>query len=113
MDLHECLRVVSEIRNVDPEMSLPELHCFLLIANEEEGMSLTDVAGKAGVPLATASRYIGKLGQIDRFYKPGLGLVDSREDPRERRKKIISVTDKGKELISKLNGDYYANLSKR
>lgn len=110
MDLHECLRVVTEIRHVDPEMSLPELHVFLLIANEEDGMSLTDVAGKAGVPLATASRYIGHLGQIDRFYKPGLGLLDSREDPRERRKKIITLTGKGKELISKLTGDYYAHL---
>lgn len=110
MELRDCLRVVVELRHVDPEMSLPELHVFLLIASEEDGLSLTDVAGKAGVPLATASRYIGHLGQIDRFYKPGLGLLDSREDPRERRKKIITLTDKGKELISKMTGEYYANL---
>lgn len=112
MDLQECLRVVAEIRKVDPEMSLPELHVFLLIANEEEGMSLTDVSGKAGVALATASRYIGHLGQIDRNYKPGLGLLDSREDPRERRKKIISLTDKGRQLVDKMTGDFYANLRK-
>lgn len=42
------------------------------------------------------------LSKWHSFGKPGLDLVQAEEDPRERRRKIISLTPKGHELIATL-----------
>lgn len=113
MRLQAALRFLSVIREVDSEMPLPQVHCLLLIAEADEGISLTELARKAGIGLATASRHVGFLGAINRFREEGHNLVEAFEDPMERRKKIIRLTDKGKALLVRAFGENYANLSKR
>lgn len=112
MELRDALRLCASIREIDPEMPLQQAHCFLLIAEVEEGMSLSDLARKAGIGLATASRYVGALGKINRHRESGLQLIESFEDPMERRKKIIRLTAKGKVALKKALGEMNANLSK-
>lgn len=67
-------------------------------------MSLSDIAKKASIGLATASRYIGALGKINRKKEEGLQLIESFEDPMERRKKIIRLTAKGRAAVRKITG---------
>lgn len=86
-------------------MPLSQAKCLFIVAKEEEGMSLSDIAKKAGIGLATASRYIGALGNINRHKEEGLKLIESFEDPMERRKKIIRLTVKGKIAIRKILGE--------
>ena len=86
-------------------MPIQQAKCLFIVATEEDGMSLSDIAKKAGIPLATASRYIGALGKINRHKQEGLQLIESFEDPMERRKKIIRLTSKGKVVIRKLLGE--------
>jgi DNA-binding MarR family transcriptional regulator len=113
MDLNEALRLFSGIRQIDPEMPLQQAHCFLLIAEADEGLSLSDLAKKAGIGLATASRYVGALGKINRHREAGLQIIESFEDPMERRKKIIRLTSKGKLALKQALGEMNANLSER
>ena len=114
MTLEGILKCVAELRKIDSEMPLPQVHCLFLLAKAgETGMSLTELSKAAEIAMATASRYIGNLGKINRFKEEGFNLVESYEDPMERRKKIIRLTPKGRVLINRLIGDTNANLSKR
>jgi DNA-binding MarR family transcriptional regulator len=114
MTLEGILKCVAELRKIDSEMPLPQVHCLFLLAKAgETGMSLTELSKAAEIAMATASRYIGNLGKINRFKEEGFNLVEAYEDPMERRKKIIRLTPKGRVLINRLIGDTNANLSKR
>lgn len=108
--IHDCLRLLSEVQKIDPEMPLQQLMCLLVIAESNEGMSLTEVANKVGVGLATASRYVGSLGKINRRREEGLKFIEAYEDPMERRKKIIRLTPKGKAIVKQILGESHANL---
>lgn len=111
MPLNDYLKFVRGVAKIEPEMPLQQLHCLLVIAQSEEGMSLTDISQKVGIGLATASRYVAALGKQNRHREEGLLLVESFEDPMERRKKIIRLTKKGKAAINKLVGELNADIS--
>lgn len=113
MPLQDHLKFIQGVSSLEPEMPLQQLHCLLVIAQSEEGLSLTDIAQKVGIGLATASRYIAALGKQNRHREEGLLLIESFEDPMERRKKVIRLTKKGKITVEKLVGDLNANLPKR
>jgi DNA-binding MarR family transcriptional regulator len=105
MTVEYAIKLLSGISAVDPEMPLGQAKCLFIIAQAEDGMSLTDIAKKAGIGLATASRNIAALGKINRKREEGLHLIESFEDPMERRKKIIRLTAKGKTTIKRILGD--------
>lgn len=113
MPLRQCIEFLQRAAEIDPEMPLQQLHCLLVVAEAEEGMSLTDLSKKVGIGLATASRYVGALGKINRRREEGLKLIESFEDPMERRKKIIRLTKKGHITTQKLVGVNHADLSPR
>lgn len=112
MPLQDYLKFVRGVSKLEAEMPLQQLHCLLVIAQAEEGLSLTDLSQKVGIGLATASRYVAALGKQNRHREEGLFLVEAFEDPMERRKKIIRLTAKGKIAVQKLVGDLNANLPK-
>lgn len=111
--LKDAIQLIQGISKIEAEMPLQQLHVLLLIAEAGEGTSLTDLARSAGIGLATASRYVSALGKQNRHREEGLLLVESFEDPMERRKKIIRLTAKGKAALMKLIGDLNANLPAR
>lgn len=113
MPLQDHLKFIRGVSKLEPEMPLQQLHCLLVIAQSDDGLSLTEVAQKVGIGLATASRYVAALGKQNRHREEGLLLVEAFEDPMERRKKIIRLTKKGKIALEKLVGDLNADLPKR
>lgn len=114
MEIEAALKCIAELRKYDSEMPLPQVYCLFLLAQAgEDGMSLTELSRKADIAMATASRYIGNLGKINRFKEEGFNLVEAYEDPMERRKKIIRLSAKGRALINRVTGETHANLSKR
>lgn len=113
MPLQDYLKFIRGVSKIEAEMPLQQLHCLLVISQAKDGLSLTELAQKVGIGLATASRYVAALGKQNRHREEGLLLVEAFEDPMERRKKIIRLTKKGKIAIEKLVGDLNANLPKR
>lgn len=111
--LEEAVKFLSAARQLNQEMPLQQLLCLLIIAEQKEGMSLSEVAKKAGIGLATASRYVASLGKINRHREEGLNFVEAYENPMERRQKIIRLTTKGKIALKKMLGGEYADLSTR
>ena len=105
MTLQEINKLLEMVSAIDNEMPLQQARCLFIVATSDEGMSLSDIARKAGIGLATASRYIGALGKINRKREEGLQLLESFEDPMERRKKIIRLTSKGRAVVRRITGD--------
>lgn len=104
MQIKDVSRFIAEVRRLDSEMPLQQIHCLLILATDDEGMSLTELSRRAEINLATASRYIAALGKINRHREEGLQLIEAFEDPMERRKKIIRLTGLGKAFISRALG---------
>lgn len=92
--LSTALGILTNLRALDSDMPVSQALCLLLIA-KYDGISLKDLANKAGVGMASASRYV-------RVFSIEMGLVTAEEDPNERRKKVISLTAKGKATVKKI-----------
>ena len=82
-------------------MPISQALSLLLIA-KYEGLSLKELANHAGVGMASASRYVSAFSPPKKAGAKGLGLVSAEEDPEERRKKIITLTPKGRSFMNRL-----------
>jgi DNA-binding MarR family transcriptional regulator len=91
-------------REIDKDMSVGETIAFLQIAVGETqdggGMSVTELSKTLEMPLATASRHVLALGQMDRHHAPGKELISAQVDLMERRKKILRLTPRGRRVLS-------------
>lgn len=80
--------------------------CHLLLAVEEAGEpSVGDLASELELDASTLSR------TVDRLVKTG--LLDRREDPDNRRRQIVSLSDRGSAKVAAINGlcdSFYGGL---
>lgn len=103
MAVETLLRIVSRFRGLDPDISFSVAHVFLLVAHAgDDGISLTDIADKAGLGLSTVSRHAAYLGKINRHHEEGLQIIQTHEDPMERRRRLATLTGKGKAFMNQL-----------
>src|SRR5690349_16425237 len=89
--------VVATLRQIDPDMSIQTLHTLMLVAIRPR--PLHELSKLVGVANSSLSLHLVILG---RFKNVGPGLVDARENPDNRREKIISLTPKGEQLMETL-----------
>lgn len=99
--LSTLIRVLEEFRTLDPDLPIQYALSFLTLA-QNEGLSMGELAQRLAIAQSSASRNIAALSEWHSFGKPGLGLVEAREDPRERRRKLVSLTGKGKAFLHRL-----------
>jgi len=92
---------LKSLRALDSDMPLAQAHCLLIIA-QHEGLSVKELADRAGIGMASASRYISLFSKPPTPGRKGLGLVEAREDPLERRKKIVRLTPKGATTVKQI-----------
>lgn len=98
-------RVLREFRKSNPKMTVGLAECFTLIVLDE-GQSMSDLAHHLGISLAAVSRYCRDLGgRPSRHGHPGLGLVETREDPNDIRTKKVHLTPAGRRVAETL-GEY-------
>lgn len=98
------IAALEELRDLDADMPIAQALSLLLIS-KNEGLSLKELAQQAGVGMASASRYVAAFGRPAKPGAKGYGLVTAVEDPEERRKKIITLTPKGRTFVNHLIGD--------
>jgi MarR family transcriptional regulator, transcriptional regulator for hemolysin len=70
---------------------------LVLIGRLGDGLSQTELAEAVGVEGPSLVRLLDQLG--------AQGLVQRREDPSDRRAKILSLTDSGRALVAKIEAD--------
>jgi len=78
----------EELRGLQPK---PRHIGALLLVAHDEGLSVSDLADRLHVSLATASQLVSDL--VD------LGLVQRVEDPADRRRTLIEVTGEHRPLV--------------
>ncbi len=82
----------SEVLDVFVEMdlSLTQARVVFLLAEHGTELPVGEAADHLGVSVATAGRAVDRL--------VSLGMVDRREDPDDRRSKLVSLTAEGRRL---------------
>ncbi|MDN5759016.1 MAG: MarR family winged helix-turn-helix transcriptional regulator [Tomitella sp.] len=75
---------------VDLELTLTQLRVIFMLAMRDEEVPINEVADHLKISVATAGRTVERL--------MGVGIVDRREDPDDRRSKLVSLTDEGRSL---------------
>jgi DNA-binding MarR family transcriptional regulator len=82
--------VAHSLAAVDAHVTMPQLRVLVMIGGNGP-MNLSSVADGLGVNASNASRTCDQL--------VGLGLLNRREDERDRRHLVLSMTPAGEELL--------------
>ena len=104
LKLIKLQRVVEEFRKLDPEMQAQTMLAFMFCAEKEEAATIKEVGNYLEVTSASASRNIAALCEVSRHRRAGHNLLVTFENPEYRVEKLISLTEKGKQLVKKLEG---------
>ena len=98
--LENIMDLLRELQKIDPEFPLQYAICLCEIAMDE-GISLTTLSQRTGMPLSTVSRIVGALAQNRQCGTP-YDLVRVALSSIERRKKELYLTMNGKNVIGSL-----------
>lgn len=85
----------------DPEVPSQIIAMLLLVASLKEPSGVAELGRQVGMSSSSASRLVQRLGR-GTLGKPGLGLVETREDPLKWVRKLVTLTPKGVEVVAKL-----------
>lgn len=95
--LYQAIRMVRIIQTIDPQMQAQTFMCFLMVA-QFGPCNMQDIKDVANVSQASLSRNLSALGLVHRRGMPGFGLVETWEDPMNRKAKLVKLTPKGEAL---------------
>lgn len=98
------LKIVEEMRKFDNQIEIQAVAVFLYVAvnGNKEGISMQTIGEELDIAQSSVSRNCYKLADVNRHKKTGIGLLETFEDPMERRRKLVSLTAKGKRVYNTL-----------
>lgn len=105
IELRRLAQSIGDMRKTYSDLTLQAVHMFLLVALQP-GITSKEISRKTGLSQSSCSRNMALLSATHRLGKPGLDLVTAEEDIRERRRKKLYLTPKGKALVSKLTSNH-------
>lgn len=100
-ELSSVQRILAEFRLLDPELPIQVALLFVLVSLHE-GASPTTLEKRLRISRSSISRGAARLSRYGFGSKPGLGLIEMREDPMDRRYKRLFLTEAGRRLADKL-----------
>lgn len=93
------LKIIEEFRKLDSEIEGQVIGLFVSIAMcGDKGVTLKELGEKLGIEQSSVSRNVMKLCKVNRHRTKGLDLVETFENPEERRSKLARLTYKGKRV---------------
>lgn len=95
------VQVLEAFRKLDPDLPIQYALSFMTIA-QSDGISIGELAERLAIAQSSASRNVAALSRWHSFGKAGLDLVQAHEDPRERRRKIVTLTEQGRAFLAEL-----------
>jgi DNA-binding MarR family transcriptional regulator len=105
--LAAAIRLIEVFRQIEPNMQLQTAATFLYIAQRDlkgDYPSLIKLGNDLASSNSTASRNVLLLSETFVKDKSGHGLVESFDDPMDRRKKVVRLTPKGHLFLDKIRG---------
>lgn len=97
--LRRLVQCIKEVRRISPKMPIQALHTLLAVS-VEPGITMSELLLRTNLSQSSCSRNVAMLTAQHQSEKPGLDLVVTRDDPKERRRKIVDLTGKGQEFVA-------------
>lgn len=97
--IRRALGIFQEFRNLQPTMPIKTASIFTYIA-ANPGISMGELSKQTNTKQSTCSRIVAVLSEWEKYEVPGFGLVWTEDDPKERRRKLIHLTDVGEEFAA-------------
>ncbi len=108
---YNLLRVLTMFMKLDNTQVIPlqAITVFWYVATYHN-CSKRDIEFFFNMSKASASRMTDYLSRYHRLGKAGLGLISKERDPKDKRKTILKLTRKGKDLIEKSFTTLYEDI---
>lgn len=99
--MDRILRVNDLLRLLDEDITPIAVSCFLFIASRD-GCHKQAMEEYLDLSTSTGSRNTDFLSPVHRLGKPGLNLIEKTQDPTNRRRSILTLTEKGRRLTTQI-----------
>ena len=98
------IKIIEEMRKFETQLESQAIAVFFTVCltDSADGVSMQDIAKRLDLAQSSVSRNVFKLSSVNRHRAIGIGLLESFEDPMERRRKLVKTTAKGKRVWSTL-----------
>ena len=100
--MNPLFQAFKTFQAVDDRFPVNAALSLLYIANHEPCFK-QEMENALGFNSASGSRNTDYLCKINRLKKPGLGFIAKEEDFHDRRRSILTLTDKGRHFIESLD----------
>lgn len=106
--IERLLKVLNQIRVLDRELPIQVMAVFFYIASHDNCHKLA-MEEDLHLTTASGSRNTDWLSKYHRLNKPGLDLITKEVDPFDRRRQILSLTPKGRQLAQLIEDILYGD----
>ena len=108
---YNLLRVLHMFMNLDDSQQVPlqSMAVFWYVATYQN-CSKKDIEDHFKMSKASTSRMTDYISRYHRLGKAGLGLITKEQDPNDKRKTLLKLTRKGKDLIEKSFSTLYEDV---
>ena len=108
---YNLLRVLTMFMKLDNSQDVPlqAMAVFWYVATYQN-CSKKDIEQYFDMSKASASRMTDYISRYHRLGKAGLGLVSKEQDPKDKRRTLLKLTRKGKDLIEKSFNTLYEDM---
>lgn len=91
-----CTKADSDLRSmVELDLSISQFRCLILLGRHTEALPINELADRLDLTLATAGRNVDRL--------VAHGLVERREDPQDRRVRLVSLSGAGRAIMTEID----------
>ena len=108
---YNLLRVLHIFIKLDESQNVPlqAMAVFWFVATYKN-CNKQNIEKHFNMSKASASRLTDYLSRYHRLGKSGLGLISKESDPKDKRKTLLKLTRKGKDLIEKSFSTLYEDI---
>ena len=108
---YNLLRVLHMFMKLDDSQQVPlqSMAVFWYVATYQN-CSKKDIEDHFRMSKASTSRMTDYISRYHRLGKAGLGLISKEQDPNDKRKTLLKLTRKGKDLIEKSFSTLYEDV---
>ena len=98
-------QLIDKFRSLNGEIQAQTMQTFLYVGmSPDRDVPMQEMGKALGLSQASISRNVSFFSKINRHRSKGVGLLGSREDPKERRRKVVYLTNKGSMFMADLVG---------
>lgn len=107
MDLKTVEKLMTVLtQDMGDKIPIQQVLTFLCVARAEEvgeELEVFEVGRRINLSSAAISRNLAAIGDWHRLQRPGLKLVTLKPMMSDRRRKIVHLTKKGRDVLNKLS----------